>query len=125
MIVRVCGGAVGALREMVEVAVPVGVPRSSRDDTEVLGCHVAARSMRMAYPRPLSMVNEFTGMPGTCPSQPPAVQRRTSFVALDAPVVPLIACATPEADPDVRGSPTRFQPLVRVIVGGCESSVPR
>ena len=37
----------------------------------------------------------------------------------------LIACATPEADPDVRGSPTRFQPLAKATIGGCVSSLPR
>lgn len=116
VMVTASAGAVGALR--MTVAVPVDVPRSSSDDTVVLGCHVAARSIRMAYPRSLSIGNAFTGMPGTCPSQPPAAQRWISLVAPDTDAALLIACATPEAVPVVRGRPTRFHPLVKVMVGG-------
>ena len=53
-----------APKEAIDVAVTGGVERTSSEAIVVLGCHVTARSDRTAYPRPLSIVNELTGMPG-------------------------------------------------------------
>ena len=50
--------------EGVAEAVTGGESRTSREAIVELGCHVTARSDRTAYPRPLSIVNELTGMPG-------------------------------------------------------------